>query len=89
MFRLLLSRCCECCGMHLRIKPHRRKVYEEKVRVKKSEFVQNVLIRKRQLTGLQRTYTHVANVSISGLVGMEMVMEMAAATKEQRQQQYL
>jgi hypothetical protein len=36
---------CECCGMQLRATPTGR-VYKEKVRVKKRELIDNVLVRK-------------------------------------------
>jgi hypothetical protein len=37
---------CECCGMQLRGSPHCGRVYREKVRAKKSELIDNVLVRK-------------------------------------------
>jgi hypothetical protein len=37
---------CECCGMQLRASPHCGRVYREKVRAKKNELIENVLIKK-------------------------------------------
>jgi hypothetical protein len=37
---------CECCGMQLRASPHCGKVYKEKVRAKKNELIENILIKK-------------------------------------------
>jgi hypothetical protein len=37
---------CECCGMQLRANPHCGQVYKEKVRAKKNELIDNVLVRR-------------------------------------------
>jgi predicted amidophosphoribosyltransferase len=37
---------CECCGMQLRVNPHCGQVYKEKVRAKKHELIENVLVRR-------------------------------------------
>jgi hypothetical protein len=37
---------CECCGMRLRANPHRGRVYKEKVRAKKNELMEKVLVRR-------------------------------------------
>jgi hypothetical protein len=37
---------CECCGMQLRASPHCGRVYREKVRAKKNELIEDVLVRR-------------------------------------------